>query len=72
MVDGGKLLMVTKRLDWYKNKITAVFGGVTVRELEGYYVFIAEKRPCVRKKLPKEHTLSKKLQRKYGKGSHKE
>ncbi len=41
---GGRLLMVTKRLDWYRNKITSMFGGVKVRESDGYFVFIAEKR----------------------------
>lgn len=35
--------MVTKRLDWYKNKLTSVFGGAKVYEIYGYYVFIAEK-----------------------------
>ena len=41
---GGRLLMVTKRLTWYKYKLTSIFGGVKVREAGGYYVFIAEKR----------------------------
>lgn len=41
LVLGGKLIMVTKRLDWYKNKLTSIFGGV---KINGYYVFIAEKR----------------------------
>jgi len=41
---GGRLVMVVKRLDWYKNKLAAIFGGVTVREKGGYYVLIAEKR----------------------------
>lgn len=41
---GGRLVMVTKRLDWYKNKLTAIFGGVRVIESGGYYVFIAERR----------------------------
>jgi len=41
---GGKLLMVTKRKDWYKNKITAIFGGVKISEIDGYYIFCAEKR----------------------------
>ena len=41
---GGKLYMVTKRRDWYKNKIMSVFGGVEIRETDGYYVFIAERR----------------------------
>jgi 16S rRNA (guanine1207-N2)-methyltransferase len=41
---GGKLVMVTKRLDWYKNKLTAVFGGVRVSELDGYFVFTSIKK----------------------------
>jgi 16S rRNA (guanine1207-N2)-methyltransferase len=40
----GRFHMVTKRLEWYKNKLTAVFGGVKVSEIGGYYVFTAEKR----------------------------
>lgn len=65
LVMGGKLIMVTKRLDWYKNKLTSVFGGVKVHEINGYYVFVAEKR--IQSKKEKEKTtrnLSKKLQRK--------
>lgn len=62
---GGKLVMVTKRLDWYKNKLTSVFGGVKVHEINGYYVFVAEKRNQVLKKKEKAtNNLSKKLQRK--------
>jgi len=41
---GGRMYMVTKRLDWYKNKLASVFGGVRVQEIDGYYVFTAEKR----------------------------
>ena len=41
---GGRMLMVTKRLTWYRNKLTAIFGGVRVREIDGYFVFEAEKR----------------------------
>ena len=41
---GGKLYMVTKRKDWYKNKISSIFGGVKMDEVDGYYVFQAEKR----------------------------
>lgn len=63
---GGKLIMVTKRLTWYQNKITAVFGGVKVFEQEGYYVFVAEKRKGQRgKETKKQQSLSKKLMRKY-------
>ena len=41
---GGRMYMVTKREAWYKNKFIAIFGGVRVREVDGYYVFTAEKR----------------------------
>lgn len=62
---GGKMIMVTKRLDWYKNKLASVFGGVRVREIDGYYVFISEKRgERVPKKEKAVGKLSKKLQRK--------
>lgn len=62
---GGKMVMVTKRLDWYKNKLASVFGGVRVREIDGYYVFISEKRgERVPKKEKAATKLSKKLQKK--------
>lgn len=62
---GGKFIMVTKRLDWYKNKLTTVFGGVKINTINGYYVFIAEKRNRVFKEKEKNVSkLSKKLQRK--------
>lgn len=41
---GGKMFMVTKRKDWYKNKFISVFGGVIIREINGYFIFEAEKR----------------------------
>jgi len=41
---GGKMYMVTKRKDWYKNKLIAIFGGVKIDEIDGYFVFCAEKR----------------------------
>lgn len=68
---GGKMIMVTKRLDWYKNKLTSVFGGVKVKEIDGYYVFTAEKRR-LREKTPPEvkNRLSKKLGRKLKKQNH--
>ena len=62
---GGKLVMVTKRLKWYKNKLISVFGGVKVQEIGGYYVFVAEKRSrTIKKKTKSAKSLSKKLQRK--------
>jgi 16S rRNA (guanine1207-N2)-methyltransferase len=41
---GAKMVMVTKRKDWYKNKLTAIFGGVKIIETGGYFMFTAEKR----------------------------
>ena len=64
---GGRIVMVTKRLDWYKNKLTSVFGGVKVIESDGYYVFISEKRNRPQKQKKQKNTLSKKLSKKYNK-----
>ena len=63
---GGRMVMVTKRLDWYKNKLTKVFGGVRVKELDGYFVFTAEKRAERAKSsaVKNQGGLSKKLERK--------
>jgi len=64
LLAGGRLIMVTKRLDWYRNKITTVFGGVKVLTIDGYYVFIAEKRSLAAvEKIKKPQQHSKKLQR---------
>jgi len=41
---GGRFYMVTKRKEWYKNKLIAIFGGVKIHEIDGYFVFQAEKR----------------------------
>lgn len=41
---GGRLVMVTKRREWYKNKLIGVFGGVQILEEGGYFVFCAERR----------------------------
>ncbi len=41
---GGRMLMVTKRELWYRRKLTAIFGGVRVRHIDGYAVFEAERR----------------------------
>ncbi len=65
LILGGRVLMVTKRFDWYKNKITSVFGGCKVIEKDGYFVFVAEKRSDkkpVKEKI--QQHLSKKLERK--------
>ena len=41
---GGTMLMVTKRRAWYENKLRAIFGGVKVRQIDGYFVFEAQRR----------------------------
>lgn len=63
---GGMLYMVTKRREWYKNKLISVFGGVSITEIDGYFVFAAQKRLDRKKpKSPKQPPkLSKKLSRK--------
>ena len=46
---GGRLVMVTKRLEWYKRKFISVFGGVKIFRIDGYFVFVGEKRRKKRK-----------------------
>ena len=41
---GGRMFLVTKRKEWYKNKLIAIFGGVRIHDIDGYCVFEAEKR----------------------------
>ncbi|HCX70185.1 MAG TPA: methyltransferase [Firmicutes bacterium] len=41
---GGRMMMVVKRLAWYQNKMSAVFGGTKVTELDGYFILTSEKR----------------------------
>lgn len=41
---GGRIYMVTKRKDWYKNKLISIFGGVRIWEIDGYYIFMAIKK----------------------------
>ena len=62
---GGKLIMATKRYKWYKNKLIAIFGGVTIKHENGYYIFIAEKRLSHKNTNKRQPKLSKKLHRKY-------
>jgi len=68
LLPGGVMYMVTKRKDWYYNKLKTVFGGVRVEEIDGYYVFTAEKRERrITGKKKNEQIMSKKLQRKMSK-----
>lgn len=41
---GGTMWLVTKREDWYRNKLTSIFGGVRVHRNAEYFVFEAQKR----------------------------
>lgn len=61
---GGSMVMVTKRYEWYKNKLKSVFGGVKVIEEGGYYIFISQKRGVRKTKEENKPKLSKKLRRK--------
>jgi len=66
----GALYMVTKRKDWYKNKLTAIFGGVKIWEIDGYYVFMAIKKSdsyanVKQKKVKVKTTPKEKKRRKY-------
>jgi len=51
---GGRMYMVTKRKKWYKNKLIAIFGGVQILEINGYYVFMAIKKSSTYAKVSKE------------------
>src|SRR5262249_4207887 len=41
---GGTLWMVTRREAWYRNKLTAIFGGCRVHAGGGYFVFEAVRK----------------------------
>lgn len=41
---GGSLWMVTRREAWYRQKLSAIFGGVRTHADSGYVVFEAQKR----------------------------
>lgn len=64
--NNGKLVMVVKRLDWYKNKLRSVFGGVKIHSIDGYYVLISEKRLADQagtKAKPKKKTTTKHMKK---------
>lgn len=44
LLTGGRMVLVTKRKEWYKNKLIAVFGGVRIIETDGYFVFLSVKQ----------------------------
>lgn len=41
---GGRMMMVVKRAKWYENKLRAIFGGVRIQEIDGYYVMTSQRR----------------------------
>jgi 16S rRNA (guanine1207-N2)-methyltransferase len=41
---GGRMYMVTRRKEWYRNKLKSIFGGVRIWELNGYFVFMSIKK----------------------------
>ena len=57
---GGRMFMVTKRREWYKNKLISVFGGVRIYEQDGYFVFEAQKRGASYANAPHAHGKIKK------------
>jgi 16S rRNA (guanine1207-N2)-methyltransferase len=63
MALGGRFVMVTKRLLWYKNKLTGIFGGVKVREVDGYYVFESIKKGMTYAKVENPAILKKSRKR---------
>jgi 16S rRNA (guanine1207-N2)-methyltransferase len=56
---GGKIIMVVKRLDWYRNKLATVFGGARVVEDDGYYILTAEKKGKITSKQKEKKTTKK-------------
>src|SRR5215469_469981 len=41
---GGEMHLVTKRKTWYANKLSSIFGGCKVREIDSYFVLQATKK----------------------------
>ncbi len=44
LVVAGEIYMVIRRRRWYENKLRSIFGGVRVRDVNGYTVLSSEKR----------------------------
>jgi 16S rRNA (guanine1207-N2)-methyltransferase len=63
LVIGGYMIMVVKRLLWYKNKLSSVFGGVEVNEINDYYVLISQKRSAEKPKKDKKPIKKKQKKR---------
>lgn len=63
LVTGGRLVMVVKRVTWYKNKMRNVFGGVRVTPADGYAVLESQKRGVSPKDRPTKTPTKKHLRR---------
>lgn len=50
---GGKMFMVTKRELWYRKKLTSIFGGVKVWNIDDYFVFMSIKKDSTYAKVKK-------------------
>jgi 16S rRNA (guanine1207-N2)-methyltransferase len=70
LVMNGRMVLVVKRVDWYKNKMTSIFGGVKVIEEDGYYVLISEKRKIMTNQ-KKDKPIKKKHMKKITKSKEK-
>ena len=44
LIVGGTMFLVTKRKTWYMKKLTSIFGGCKVCEIDGYFVLQATKK----------------------------
>lgn len=60
---GGQMILVVKRLLWYKKKLSSIFGGVKINEKDDYYVLVSEKRSSIPPKGPKKPIKKKHLKR---------
>ncbi|NCC47543.1 MAG: methyltransferase domain-containing protein [Clostridia bacterium] len=59
LLPDGQLWLVVKRLEWYRRKMSSVFGGVRVIPVDGYFVLMSRKsdhqRVSKQKKTTRKH-----------------
>lgn len=60
---GGQMILVVKRLLWYKNKLSSIFGGIKINKKDDYYVLVSEKRSIEPPKEAKKPIKKKHLKR---------
>lgn len=71
LVLNGKMVVVVKRLEWYKNKMKNVFGGERIVQEDDYYVLISEKRDNNFKSLKIDKPIKKKHMKRVEKSRNK-